>query len=374
LKTKVLQFIGSFNQGGSERQAVALSRLLSGDGEFDVSMATLDLSGVLLDAVTELQIPPINEYRLTSFYNKNFVDQVRRCAKSLKADGIDIIHTHDFYTNVFAMVAATLAGTKVKIASKRETGGMRTKMQDIVESIAFGRADAIVVNSLAVKDRLDARGIAASKTELIYNGLDIERFKAVHARDVRDRYDILPEARVVTLVANLRHTVKNIPMLLRAAAKVTIKFPDTVFIIAGEGELESRLRSLAQELGVGKNIRFIGRVMNVPELLAASDICTLTSTAEGFSNSILEYMAAGKPVAATNVGGAAEAIIDGETGFLIESDNDEQLAAKLTELLANEEMTDRFGKKGQAIAAAKFSEAAQLAKTKDLYRRQLAAK
>ncbi|MEQ1605316.1 MAG: glycosyltransferase [Pyrinomonadaceae bacterium] len=371
MKKRVLQFIGSFNQGGSERQAVALCRLLKNEGSFDVYAATLNNEGILRPKIDAIGLPEIPEFPLTSFYNANFVKQVRACAKYLKENEIDLIHTHDFYTNVFGMAAASLAGVKARIASKRETGGMRSGSQDMVEKLAFSRANAIVVNSHSVQKYLELRGIADTKIKVIYNGLDIERFNVTSkGRPVFSQKYSLPDdegIRLITLVANLRHDVKNIPMLLRAAKSVVHSKPNAHFVIAGEGGLKDGLQAMAVELGITKNVHFIGRCTDVPELLANSYACVLTSTAEGFSNSILEYMAAGKPVVATNVGGASEAIVHDKCGFLIDSDDDSSLVAHLLELLDDSSLATRFGAEGKRIVASKFSEAAQSRQTIELY-------
>jgi glycosyltransferase involved in cell wall biosynthesis len=116
---------------------------------------------------------------------------------------------------------------------------------------------------------------------------------------------------------------------------------------------------------------FIDNCGDVPRLLDASDICVLSSRTEGFSNSILEYMAARRPVVATNVGGAGEAIREGENGFLVASDDDAAMANRLLELLENPSQARVFGERGRAIAEEKFSTAAQLGKTLELYDRLL---
>ena len=122
---------------------------------------------------------------------------------------------------------------------------------------------------------------------------------------------------------------KTCRCFLRAAKRVVESQPNAHFVIAGEGELEAELKGLASSHEVAENVHFIGRCGDVPPLLAVSYACVLTSTAEGFSNSILEYMAAGKPVVATNVGGAAEAVADGESGYLVASDDDAAMASRL---------------------------------------------
>lgn len=371
MKKKVLQFINSFHQGGSERQAVQLTRLLVEDETYEVFLVCLNDEGVLRNEVEKLGFNEIPEFRLTSFFNLDFLKQVKRCAEFIKENKIDIVHTHDFYTNVFGMSAAVLAGVKTKIASKRETGGMRSKAQKIIEKIAFQRADSIVVNAEAVKKYLISEGITEEKINVVYNGLDLERLTPNES----DRQTICqelflprdPEIKFVTLVANLRHSIKNQPMFLRTAQRVLEEFPNSHFVLAGEGELQNDLENLAKEFGIEENMHFIGRCTKVPELLSISNICVLTSFNEGFSNSILEYMAASKPVVATRVGGAAEAIADTETGFLVESDDDKTMAEKLIYLLKNPIQADRMGQNGRNRIETKFSCESQLEKTKNMY-------
>lgn len=371
MKHNVLQFIGSFHQGGSERQAVQLTRLLRESGAVNVFAATLNKEGVLLSEVEKLGLPEIPEFRLASFYDANFLRQIKNCARFLRENKIDIVHTHDFYTNVFGIAAARLAKIPFKIASKRETGGMRSKAQQIIERQIFKLADRIVVNSAAVKNYLVADKIKADKIRVIYNGLDLERLKPriTDRKTICEMLNLPPDEQIkfVTLVANLRHAVKNHPLFLRAAREVLQTKPNAHFVFAGEGELREGLDNLTRELKIENNTHFIGRCANIPELLAVSDVCVLTSFHEGFSNSILEYMAAGKPVVATNVGGAAEAIIENETGFLIASDDTDALTDALLKLLANEKLAETFGANGRRVVEEKFTLAAQLDATLEIY-------
>jgi glycosyltransferase involved in cell wall biosynthesis len=360
---RILHLTGSFLSGGSERQAASLAVVLK--GTFDVHLATLNLAGPLLEDVRGAGFDTIPEFPLTSFYNANFVKQVRACARYLRDNRIDLIHTHDFYTNVFGMAAGSLAGTKAKITSKRETGGMRSRAQDVVERIAFGRADKIVTNAQAVAASLLDRGVLAEKMETIHNGIELERFTG--ASDIREKYGIDSNSRMITLVANLRHHVKNVPMFLAAAKTVADHVPDVHFVIAGEGELLTELQNIAAEFKIIDRTHFIGRCDDIPSLLVSSYACVLTSKAEGFANAIVEYMAAGKPVVATNVGGASEAIVDGETGFLVASQDADAMAHRLVDLLNDKEMAAAFGKRGKERAAAMFSREAQLKKTIALY-------
>jgi len=374
----VLQLIGSFNQGGSERQAVQLTRLLREDGRFHVLVATLDSSGPLGAQVQRLGLNDVPEYPLTSFYDRNAVTQMKRFVKYLKQNEVHVVHAHDFYTNIFGMTASILARVPVRIASRRESS-VRAAKQRFVERGAYKLAQKVVANCEEVRQQLILEGVSATKVTTLYNGLDLSSF----APQTGDRNEVLASLglpvdvprRFITIVANMRAhfqeptpvCLKDHPTFLRAAKRVHEVIPDAAFVIAGEGEMLEATRKLAAELGIEKQTFFLGRCENVPVLLSASFACVLSSTAEGFSNSILEYMAAGRPVVATRVGGAAEAIEEGSSGYLVNAGDDESLAERLIRLLSDTARAEEMGQRGKEIVSEKFSSEAQLRRTTNLY-------
>jgi glycosyltransferase involved in cell wall biosynthesis len=376
LKPNVLQLIDSFNQGGSESQALQLTRLLLESGRFQVHLACLNPKGSLRSAIENLNLGEIPSFPLTSFYNKNAVKQLKRFVKWLKASHIDILHTHDFYTNVFGMAGGSLARVPVRIASMRETAGMRTAAQKKVQSVGYSLAHHIVANSKAVRDKLITDGIPGGKVSVIYNGLDLKRLETSATRSealshIGVKVDEASFFRFISIVANMRHDVKDYPMFLRSARRVKAAAPEAAFLLAGEGELEESLKTLAAELGIRDSTFFLGRCEKIAELLSISDVCVLSSKAEGFSNSILEYMAAARPVVATDVGGAAEAIIEGETGYLTPSGDDKTMAEKIISLLGDPGRAQAMGSRGRQVVEERFSCEAQLADTEKLYEKLL---
>ncbi len=376
MKRSVLHLVSSFHQGGSERQAVQLARLLKESGSYDVSLACLDGSGALRDEAERIGLGEIPEYKLTSFHDRNMVTQLRRFARYLRQREINIVHTHDFYTNVFGMAAARMARVPVRIASRRETTGWRTDAQKFVERLSYRVAQAIVANAEAVRVQLIKEGVRSEKIVTIYNGLDIERIKprpGLSRSRMLASFDLPHQGdhRFVTIVANLRHTVKDHPTFLRAASRVYQSAPYARFIIAGEGELIKPMRELASNLGLARATHFIGRCERVAELLAVSDVCVLSSKAEGFSNSILEYMAAARPAVVTDVGGAREAIVDGETGYVVPQGDDKAMAERITYLLSNAVEARAMGDKARMRVEEKFSCQAQLECEESLYDRLL---
>lgn len=361
--------IDSFDQGGSERQAVELTKLLYHSGRYKVHVACLSSHGVLKADLEEIGFKDLPEFRLSSFYNLAAAKQVRRFAALLNDLKIDVLHTHDFYTNIFGMAAGALAHVPAPIASRRESS-KRAGYKRRVERGAYRFARAIVANCDSVRQQLIAEGVSQEKIVTVYNGLNTARFAP---RSNFNRADVLtelgiqadPSSRFVAIVANLR-PVKDHRTFLKAMRLVHEAVPDSAFLLAGEGSLLDDLKALAGELGIGSRTFFLGRCRKPEEVLALSEVCVLSSTSEGFSNSILEYMAAGRPVVATDVGGAREAITD-ETGFLVQAGDDRKLAQHVIFLLQNPERAAWLGQRARTIVASEFSAARQLEKIEKLY-------
>lgn len=377
MKPVVLQLIDSFEQGGSERQALQLTRLLHRSDRFHVQLACLNSGGVLRAEIEDLKLGEIPAFPLTAFYNLNALAQMRRLERYLRATGVQVLHTHDFYTNVFGMFVGSLAHVPVRLASMRETGGMRTSGQRRLQRLAYSLAHHVVANSESVREELIRQGVSAGKTTVIHNGIDLKRVTVPESSGLMDSFAHvgLPASmngryRYVTVVANMRHEVKDYPTFLRAARRVREAVPNAAFLLAGEGELMPSLRALARDLGIESSTHFLGRCESIADLLRISDICVLSSKAEGFSNSILEYMAAGRPVVATDVGGAREAIVEGRTGHLVPAGDDLLMAERIIHLLGSSHLL-RMGDDGRNVIKEKFSLEAQLGRTEELYDRLL---
>ena len=377
MKHNVLQLIGSFHQGGSERQAVQLTRLLIESGRYNVFVATLERDGVLLDEINRAGIYDIPEYRLTSFYDLNAARQLRLFTKFLIDHKIDLVHAHDFYTNIFGMAGAACARVPVRIASRRESA-VRPAKQRFVERWAYRAAHAVVANCEHVRQELIKEGVPARKIRTLYNGLDqarVELPQDFSKREMLAALGLPASGRFVTIIANMRAHVrhpepaclKDHPTFLRAAQRVHQIIPDAAFIIAGEGELKDVTQELATTLGIRDRTFFVGRCENVGALLSISDVCVLSSRAEGFSNSIIEYMAAARPVVATDVGGAREVIVHGQTGYLVPAGDSEQMADHTISLLLDPEKARLMGERGKLLVRDQFSSDRQLQNTEHLY-------
>jgi glycosyltransferase involved in cell wall biosynthesis len=370
MKPNVLFIIDSFEQGGSERQAMQLLTQLHASGKCRVHLACLQNRGSLRAEADQLGIGEITEYALNSFYDLNFVKQLRRLVHFIRENQIDVVHTHCFYTNIFGMTGAFLAGVRARVTSKGETDGFRTPMQKRAERASFRLSHRVIANCLVVQNQLIREGVNPAKIIQHYNGLDLERLKVragLRREEALAGFGLPSDRRYLSIVANLRNPVKDHPMFLRAAARVRAAVPKAGFAIAGEGELMEGLRELAGQLGIRDDVFFIGRCDNVADLLFASEIGVLSSKAEGFANAILEYMAAGLPVVATHVGGTREAISEDETGYVVASGDDKKMAARIIELLNDPQRARVMGERGRSFVAERFSCDRHLQNTLELY-------
>lgn len=379
MKRNVLYFIYGLGEGGAEHQMLQLAKRMKESGGYRVHIACLLRTGDLLDEAEQLVGEKVPGFPITSFYNRTMLVQLRRFAKYLRENEIEIVHAQDFYSNIFGMIGATLAGVPARIAFKGETEFSRSPRQRFAERCAFRLAHAVIANAEAVRNRMIREGVAAEKLITIYNGIDLQRVApsaGLRRDEVLAAFGLpdKPARRFVTIVANIQHPVKDHPMFLRAARRVRDAMPDAAFVIAGQGQLKDSLQAYAAELGLTEDVFFIGRCDRVGDLLGISDVGVLSSKAEGFSNSILEYMAAALPVVATDVGGAREVISEGETGYLVASGDCVAMGKHIISLLQEPELARSMGERGRRVVAERFSWEVQMSILQQFYEQLLVRK
>jgi glycosyltransferase involved in cell wall biosynthesis len=200
-------------------------------------------------------------------------------------------------------------------------------------------------------------GISARRIDTIYNGVDVEVY-APWNRDVRREEKVklgFPAGKILIGAVGTLYWVKDPETFLKAASLVLRKRDDVSFLWIGEGPLKSTLQELARELGVEGKVVFLGSRDDVSSILATLDVFVLPSLIEGLSYSILEAMATGLPVVATDVGGNSELIRDGETGYLIPTKKPEILADILLRLVSEETLRADLGRRARQRIEEKFS-------------------
>ena len=339
----VLEFTSSFKVGGSEKQAVLLMRHLD-KRKYRVLAACLSTEGRLLEHVVEDEIPVV-EFKLKRFYDLNAIFQLIKFIKFVKKQRVSIVHTHDFYTNIFGIVGAKLAGVEVVIGSLRDTTYVRSFMQRLVQKMVFRLATMIVVNSFGVKQVLRAQGIRINKIKVIKNCVEIDKYVY---KDMYRKKDFGYEnhQKLVGVVANLRPE-KDHQTFLRAASLIKKEMPSAQFLIVGNGVLRKQLEYMSEQMGLKDDVRFLGERHDIPQIMDLLTVFVLCSRGnEGLPNAILEAMAAGKPIVATDIFGNNELVENGVNGILVPANNPEKLAEKILTVLRDDELAYEMGKRG----------------------------
>ena len=243
---------------------------------------------------------------------------------------------------------AIAAGTPIKIMSRRSLSRYQQHwpMAARLERLLHRRMDAFIGNSRAVVNDLVSEGIPSSKVKLIYNGVEA-RVSRPERAEARRAFGIAPEALVGVMIANLI-PYKGHKDLIEGLALVAQSLPSGWRILcAGRDEgLRSKLENLVGARGLKANIQFLGERTDVSTLLAAADFGVLSSLEEGFSNVVLESMAAGLPMIVTNVGGNPEAVLDGETGLVVPPHDPAALGKAILRLAQDSTLRRRLGAAG----------------------------
>lgn len=369
--------IRSLDRGGAEQHLSYVLPRLNPD-RFRVRIATLYPEGSLLHAFrgTSVEMLPLPDSgrmaRLLAFGSI-----VRRERPLL----------HCFLPEPYLLFgsAGVLCGATACVMSRRSRNHYQARHPVAAwgERRLHRRMDALLGNSRAVVQDLLDEGAPPDRVRLIYNGIDAGRFAAGEARAARRQalraeLGLSDERVVLTCVANL-FPYKGHADLLAALALLgaEVSGRTTLLLVGRDAGARTALEAQLMQLGLMESVRFLDERSDVPDLLAASDIGVLASHEEGFSNAVIEGMAAGLPMVVSDVGGNAEAVIDGECGHVVPVREPAVLAKALAALIGDPGRRQTMGDAARRRVAASFSldacVAAYEALYEELWDRRLAA-
>jgi len=366
--------IAASGVGGAEQ---VFSTLLQGldPGRFEVTVACHG-QGVMFDT-----------YRrdATRVFSLDLVDlrrlsTVTRLAGMMRESRCDIVHTHLWTADVLGGLAARLAGVRRVVSSVAGayflpidvTGGKRVRRQAfscVFRSIYWG-CDRVIAPSQYVADDLSARSgirVPRGRISVIQNGVDVhevERQERHVACGSSERWG--SGSPVVAVVANF-FPIKGHRYLIRAIPQVVRVYPRVRFVLAGDGESRASAELLAKQLGVADRVTFTGEIRDSLELMKRSDLVVVPSISEGLPITLIEAMALGRAVVATDVGGIPEVVEDGVTARIVPPRNPAALAGAMLELLKAPQRSRRLGEAGQAVARQRFSANRMVGMTEELY-------
>jgi glycosyltransferase involved in cell wall biosynthesis len=272
----------------------------------------------------------------------------------------DIVQTHVLKANLFGIMAARWAkvpviiGTEMTLKDIAHTPAarLRDKLIHPLVSLSLRYSDNFMVTSEYIKQQWYQQRYA-DKFRVIYPPFNLEKYGAAQADSLAGTVCRNNGDATIGFIGRLSEE-KGVQTLIRAMASVRIKIPRARLLVAGAGPIEHRLRKLAESLGLRNSISFLGFCTNAFVMMKNLDVFVLPSRTEGCPIVVLEAMAMGVPVIATNVGGTPELVTDNDTGLLVRSNDPDQLAKAIVLLLTDRDRAQRMGIEGQKRAFGKF--------------------
>lgn len=361
-KYNLMAVISNLRAGGAERMFIEL--LLRLKESFNVSVVCIRDKGELAHLLEEKSIKVHVSYFKGRFAPKSLLN----LASLLKRENIHIVHTHMYRPNISGTIGAFIARTPVIISHVHTVHQWDTKRQIFMDRIITGIRDKTIVVSEEVKKAyLEKVNPNPEKIKVIYNGVDPKIYKIEKKLSgIRAELNIQDGIPVIGIAGRLAPEKDHITFL--EAAKIVLDSnPRACFLIVGKGPEEKNIKAYIEKLNLKDKVKIVGYREDIPQVLSALDIFVLSSVREGFSLAILEAMAAGKPVIATDVGGNKEAVVDGETGFIVPKKDPSSMASKILSLVCNPDLRAMMGENGCQRVAKKFSIENMVSETADLY-------
>ncbi len=297
----------------------------------------------------------------------------------LKNRNFNIVHTHTSKAGFLGRIAARAVKTPLIIHTPHGhvLFGYFGKIKTLVFKILEKWINQITDNIIALTERekedyVFSKLANKDKITVIHSGIELKKYKNLSIEEKQSLKKTLniPEETLIVGTAGRLVPVKGPEILMRAAEKVLMKHPDVYFLFAGDGDQRRALGLLANGLGIKKNIVFLGWRADLVEILSLYDIFVLPSLNEGMGRVLVEAMALGKPIVASDIGGIPDLIFHGKNGFLVPPQKSSELAQYIQFLLEDENLRTSMGQKGK-ILSRNFSIEKMVQNIESLYNLQL---
>jgi glycosyltransferase involved in cell wall biosynthesis len=341
--------------GGSER---TVTRLLTHVDRKQFSLHVACFISGRLSQEMQTKGFPIYPLLQGGIYTKNGLKNIGHLRTLIKEHDISLILTFHEASDFYGLLLSKICG--VPVITNRRDMGFKTKRQHAIAYRLFGRYFNGVVSVCDAVQNAVINYKWFPKDEnfpkiTIYNGIDLVEYGHKKESILRESIGIHSRGPLVGIIANLRK-IKGVVYLIEAARLIVKHQADAQFVIVGHDMGEKIvLDSLIKEGNLTKNVHFLKHRLDVVDLISLFDVAVISSLSEGFSNVLLEYMASWKPVVATDVGGNCEAVLHGETGFLVPPGDAHALYEAILLLLTDTEKAQRFGIAGRKRVETLFS-------------------
>ena len=340
----VVMVTWSLVAGGSETYALTLAKNLD-PAQFKPVLCALDQGGALESEIARLEIPfhimhraPGLQFRLMA-----------RMFRLFRAHRAKIVHTHHFNQLFYSLLGAKLCGARVIHTEHSIEAYKSPRLRLALRILSLGCYRVLAIGDDGARVLRENVGISPRKLEIVRAGIDLDAFNEARD-DARRELEIGANVPIAAIVARLSPE-KNHRVLLEAWKKVVEKIPDAVLLLAGEGGEKAALCAQIETLNLENRVQLLGVRRDVARVLAACDCFVLSSDREGLPVSVLEAMAAARPVVATSVGDLPLVVRPNETGFLVPPCDADALSEALIAVLSDQARAQKMGEAGKRAVA-----------------------
>lgn len=361
--------IPTLDRGGAEKQLALLACGLP-KSDFEVHVCTLTREGPLAQVLEAAQIP------IHPIHKRGKLDPLAlmRLTKLMRRLRPDLVHTWIFAANAYGRAAALRAGVRVIVGGERCVDPWKSGVELTIDRYLAKRSRCIITNSSGVRDFYAAKGIAKEKFEIIPNGIAMPSGSPANAR-TREQWseelDLPTSAHWIAAIGRL-WAQKRLKDVIWMMDILKVVGDDAFLLIVGEGPEREKLERYVWKTEMEDRIRFLGERRDVPALLPHLSLSVLASGYEGQSNAIMESMAAGLPVVASDIPGNRDLVVEGQTGYLFPVGDRGEFSRAVHRVLSDRDLAKRLGEQGAQRMRHEFTIEQMVSRHADLYRKLLA--
>lgn len=336
---RILHFIGSLETGGTENMLLTYLKNTKNEGLEHIVCTVYD-RGALRDRFKEAGIRVVS----LNLPNKIMLPlAIFKFSDMIELLHPDVVHSYLLQENLIARIVCKFKNKKL-ICGKRDTDRHKLFLKVWLDRLTIGMAGMNISNSTAGVNELRSYGVPGKKVLYVPNGKKVYQLEKIMKKmDAKRKLGFAPEEILLGCVARL-YKFKGHEYLIRAMPKVIEENPKAKLLIIGDGEMKVNLVKIRDKLGLSNSILFLGERKDVPEILSAIDIFVFPSLREGMPGALMEAMAAGLPVIATDIDGNKELIQNGENGILVPVKDSEHLTSAINNLISNPNSMHDFAK------------------------------
>jgi sugar transferase (PEP-CTERM/EpsH1 system associated) len=370
-KIRVVHIIYSLRMGGAERVIVNYAKFYDKE-KYELSVCALTEGGPYEDDLKEAGVRYIILNKKIGFDILTILKLIRL----LKREQITIVHFHDLSSCLWGTIPALLSGVKVIIRTvhtiKTDDKNMISKLKSFFLFFMYFFHNKIIAVSKEVKrSHTRYNNYFKNKYVRIYNGIDTYLFQVNKANNAYyNTFNLKDKSILIGIIGRLVPPKAHEVFL--EAIKLVLEYRNNAAgLVVGDGPRIDELIEMTKKLGIDKSVFFTGNRSDIPHILNLIDIFVLSSDREGLPMTILEAMACGKPVVGTDIGGNREAVIDGETGYIVPPRHPLLMSEAIIKLIESPELRKKMGEKGRERFLKNFTAEKMVQNTENIYEKCL---